>query len=145
MILFGICSIAKYETDLSIGIYFRVFKVIVKVGRNLHFNIGVVSYDRPVNQVLYSKYKRFLYTFVSSKQFKISKMPLSFTAIITIVATLSSVIIICVVVLSFRMFYDHHLARELKAAGLQRFQEGNIDSINPHLPLGAQADLLPVK
>lgn len=43
------------------------------------------------------------------------------------------------------MFYDRRLVRELKAAGLQRFQEGDIDSINPDLPLGAQADLLPVK
>lgn len=33
--------------------------------------------------------------------------------------------------------------RELKAAGLQHFQEGDRDSINPDLPMNVQADLLP--
>lgn len=41
------------------------------------------------------------------------------------------------------MFYDRRYMRELKAAGLQHFQEGDKDSINPHLPWGEQADLLP--
>lgn len=33
--------------------------------------------------------------------------------------------------------------RELKAAGLQNFEKGNIEGINPDVPLGQQADLLP--
>lgn len=33
--------------------------------------------------------------------------------------------------------------RELKAAGLQHFQDGDMGSINPNLPFSVQADLLP--
>lgn len=35
------------------------------------------------------------------------------------------------------------MLRELKSAGLANFEEGNVDSINPDLDLGEQADLLP--
>ncbi|XP_055301213.1 vascular endothelial growth factor receptor 1-like [Sitodiplosis mosellana] len=35
------------------------------------------------------------------------------------------------------------MIRELKAAGLQNFEAGNAESINPYVPLGDQADLLP--
>lgn len=45
--------------------------------------------------------------------------------------------------MSIRIFYDRRSIRELKAAGLQHFEEGDVDSINPNLPLGEQADLLP--
>lgn len=64
-------------------------------------------------------------------------------AIIVIVATLSSIIIMCIAVISLRIFRDQRAMRELKAAGLQHFEEGDVDSINPNLPLGEQADLLP--
>lgn len=64
-------------------------------------------------------------------------------AIIVIVSTLSLVIIICIGVLSYRNIFDHRFLRDLKAAGLHRFEEGDADSIDPDIPLAAQADLLP--
>lgn len=45
--------------------------------------------------------------------------------------------------LSYRIFYDRRSMRELKAAGLQHFREGDMGSINPDIPFSEQADLLP--
>lgn len=42
-----------------------------------------------------------------------------------------------------RIRRERKLFRELKAAGLANFEEGNPDSINPDLALDEQADLLP--
>lgn len=53
------------------------------------------------------------------------------------------IIIICTAVISFQIYYYYRrLLRELMAAGLRRFQEGDTDSINPDLPMSEQAELL---
>lgn len=66
-----------------------------------------------------------------------------YLAIIIVVVTLCSVIIVSIVVLSLRSLYEIRSMRELKAAGLQNFEKGNVEGINPDVPLGQQADLLP--
>lgn len=52
----------------------------------------------------------------------------------------SSFLGVCIVFLLLRIYYYR---RELKAAGLENFEEGDIEKINPELPLEDQADLLP--
>lgn len=52
-------------------------------------------------------------------------------------------LIICTIYLCIRIRRERKLFRELKAAGLSHFEEGNVDSINPDLALDEQADLLP--
>lgn len=53
------------------------------------------------------------------------------------------VLVICTIYLCVRIRRERRLFRELKAAGLAHFEEGNIESINPDLALDEQADLLP--
>lgn len=53
------------------------------------------------------------------------------------------VLMICTIYLCVRIRRERRLLRELKAAGLANFEEGNPDSINPDLALDEQADLLP--
>lgn len=49
-----------------------------------------------------------------------------------------------ILIFSFwRIYRQRQLLRELKAAGLANFEEGNPGKINPNLPLDEQADLLP--
>lgn len=52
-------------------------------------------------------------------------------------------LVICTLYLCMRIRRERKLFRELKAAGLANFEEGNPDSINPDLALDEQADLLP--
>lgn len=52
-------------------------------------------------------------------------------------------LVICTLYLCVRIRRERKLFRELKAAGLANFEEGNPDSINPELGLDEQADLLP--
>lgn len=52
-------------------------------------------------------------------------------------------LVICTIYLCMRIRRERKLFRELKAAGLANFEEGNPDSINPDLGLDEQADLLP--
>ena len=52
-------------------------------------------------------------------------------------------LVICTLYLCMRIRRERRLFRELKAAGLANFEEGNPDSINPDLTLDEQADLLP--
>lgn len=59
------------------------------------------------------------------------------------VAALILVLVICTIYLCLRIRRERKLLRELKAAGLANFDEGNPDSINPELALDEQADLLP--
>lgn len=53
------------------------------------------------------------------------------------------ILIICTIYLCLRIRRERRLLRELKAAGLANFEEGNVDLINPDLALDEQADLLP--
>lgn len=52
-------------------------------------------------------------------------------------------LLICTVYLCLRIRRERRLFKELKAAGLANFEEGNPESINPDLALDEQADLLP--
>lgn len=70
-------------------------------------------------------------------------MPLVSRAVIIGVVVIILVLVICTVYLCLRIRRERRLFRELKAAGLANFEEGNIDSINPDLTLDEQADLLP--
>lgn len=64
-------------------------------------------------------------------------------AILIIGGTLSSIAVIAIGVIFIRKFRGHQSLLELKAAGLENFEEGNMEQIDPDLPLEDQADLLP--
>lgn len=70
-------------------------------------------------------------------------MPTVSRALIIGVIAVILVLVICTVYLCLRIRRERRLFRELKAAGLANFEEGNPDSINPELALDEQADLLP--
>lgn len=63
--------------------------------------------------------------------------------IIASVVVVILVLIICTIYLCIRIRRERRLFRELEAAGLTNFEEGNPASINPDLSLDEQADLLP--
>lgn len=70
-------------------------------------------------------------------------MPTVSRALIIGVIAVILVLVICTLYLCLRIRRERRLFRELKAAGLANFEEGNPDSINPDLALDEQADLLP--
>lgn len=63
-------------------------------------------------------------------------MPTVSRALIIGVIAVILVLVICTVYLCLRIRRERRLFRELKAAGLANFEEGNPDSINPDLALG---------
>lgn len=70
-------------------------------------------------------------------------MPRVSRALIFGVIAVILLLVICTLYLCMRIRRERRLFRELKAAGLANFEEGNPDSINPDLTLDEQADLLP--
>lgn len=68
--------------------------------------------------------------------------PINKGLIIGVVAVIL-ILLICTVYLCVRIRRERRLFKELKAAGLANFEEGNPESINPELALDEQADLLP--
>lgn len=60
-----------------------------------------------------------------------------------IVSAISLVFVICTLYLCWRIRSEKSLVRELKAAGLANFEEGNPECINPELTMDEQAELLP--
>lgn len=73
----------------------------------------------------------------------VSDMPKVSRALIFGVIGVILFLVICTIYLCVRIRRERKLFRELKAAGLANFEEGNPDSINPDLGLDEQADLLP--
>ncbi|XP_031631901.1 vascular endothelial growth factor receptor 1-like isoform X3 [Contarinia nasturtii] len=74
---------------------------------------------------------------------KMTNLPtVSFAFIVSVIGVIL-VLVICTIYLCIRIRRERRLFRELKAAGLANFEEGNPDSINPDLALDEQADLLP--
>ncbi|XP_070490957.1 vascular endothelial growth factor receptor 1-like [Chironomus tepperi] len=64
----------------------------------------------------------------------------------TVLITLSIALIFALLFLLYAWFYNYRnkkLIAELKAAGLENFEEGNTECINPDINLHEQADLLP--
>lgn len=84
---------------------------------------------------------RVLILLIANSEF--SDMPTVSRALIFGVIAVILVLVICTVYLCLRIRRERRLFRELKAAGLANFEEGNPDSINPDLALDEQADLLP--
>lgn len=70
-------------------------------------------------------------------------LPTVSVAFIVSVVAVILVLAICTIYLCIRIRRERRLFRELKAAGLANFEEGNPESINPDLALDEQADLLP--
>ncbi|XP_055298872.1 vascular endothelial growth factor receptor 1-like isoform X15 [Sitodiplosis mosellana] len=74
---------------------------------------------------------------------KMTGLPTVSVAFIVSVIAVILVLAICTIYLCIRIRRERRLFRELKAAGLANFEEGNPESINPDLALDEQADLLP--
>ncbi|KAJ6633342.1 Platelet-derived growth factor receptor alpha, partial [Pseudolycoriella hygida] len=74
---------------------------------------------------------------------KIENLPEVSLAWVIGISVVIIILIICTIYLLIRFQRERRLRRELKAAGLANFEEGNPESINPELALDEQADLLP--
>ncbi|XP_037051566.1 vascular endothelial growth factor receptor 1 isoform X6 [Bradysia coprophila] len=74
---------------------------------------------------------------------KINNLPYISSGWIIGISVLILVLVICTIILLIRFRRERRLRRELKAAGLANFDEGNPDRINPELALDEQAELLP--
>lgn len=70
--------------------------------------------------------------------------PIAFTMLyILIIVALSFVLVITVIYIIVRMRIDKKRELEIKKAGLDKFIQGAVDSLNPDLGVDDQAELLP--
>jgi len=80
-------------------------------------------------------------TFIISQQ----TAPMSDLSMGLIVGVISIILLLVLlsIYLCARVRREKRLIKELKAAGLANFEEGNLESINPEINIDEQADLLP--
>lgn len=114
----------------------------------LHWKSQVIDtfclffFTKPFNEI-YFKIKN-LSNWINSLNFIaiLDLQPINKGLIFGVVAVIL-LLLICTVYLCLRIRRERRLFKELKAAGLANFEEGNPESINPDLALDEQADLLP--